>query len=307
MIVPSGFSMLSAKDEGVDQDTIDQLEKLKLDEQDINMLYTVFAEIDVDASATVSREEFYDFFQCEQDEFTDAVFRVLDVDNSGQVDFREFSLTLWNYLTFDRKSLALFAFSMFDEDKSRTMEKSEVCRLVKLVYGIGFNDNVRLKRVMEVLDLDGDGEVNADEFVLMCKQYPMLLWPAHAQQQMLRKRIIGDRFWWHVSKKRKAAFPGMTDIYEILKDDEAFNQTVGAPAGCSKTRMPYQIKQQLRHLGNEEWSRYVSATDVCSTAPITAWQPACWTTGWSFCSHGSTSKTGKICAIIPRSASSRKG
>ena len=86
-----------------------------------------------------------------------------------------------------------------------------------------------------------------------------------SKQQMLRKRIIGDRFWWHVSKKRKAAFPGMTDIYDILKDDEAFNQTISAPAGCSSKRMPYQIKQQLRHLGNEEWSRYVSATDAAES------------------------------------------
>ena len=99
------------------------------------MLYTVFAEIDTDASGTVSRDEFYDFFQVDKSEFTDGVFNVLDVDGSGQVDFREFALVLWNYLTFDKRTLALFAFSMYDIDKSRQLDKGEIRRLVKMVYG----------------------------------------------------------------------------------------------------------------------------------------------------------------------------
>ena len=72
---------------------------------------------------------------------------------------------------------------MYDTDKSRMLDKSEIRRLIKMIYGDRFADNARLRRVIEVLDLDGDGDVQQDEWVLMCKQYPMLLWPAHTQQQ----------------------------------------------------------------------------------------------------------------------------
>merc|ERR1719231_37289 len=98
----------------------------------------------------------------------------------------------------------------------------------------------------------------------------MLLWPAHTQQQLLRTRLIGDRFWWHVSKQRRAAFPGQIDIWEILQEDDPFDQlnkrAAAANGGASPitgSKMPRELKEKTG-LGDDEYKRYVEASNVAA-------------------------------------------
>ena len=50
-----------------------------------------------------------------------------------QVDFKEFSLVLWNYLSFSPSTLAVFAYGLADEDDSGILEKKEVVALIKVL------------------------------------------------------------------------------------------------------------------------------------------------------------------------------
>jgi hypothetical protein len=46
----------------------------------------------------------------------------MDEDQSGEIDFREFVVCIWNYCSFDLKSLVNFAFTLFDTDASGSLE-----------------------------------------------------------------------------------------------------------------------------------------------------------------------------------------
>ena len=39
---------------------------------------------------------------------------------------------------------------------------------------------------------------------------------AHKAQELLRKRVVGENFWWYVSQQRQRNFRGSTDIWSIL-------------------------------------------------------------------------------------------
>lgn len=53
-----------------------------------------------------------------------------------------------------------FAFFLYDVDESGKLEKEEVEDMVKAVYGEKFADDERVRRVLECLDANGDGEVS---------------------------------------------------------------------------------------------------------------------------------------------------
>jgi Ca2+-binding EF-hand superfamily protein len=79
--------------------------KLDLGSNDVNRLFSCFLEIDTDGSGEISLDEFYDHFKLPRSIFSDMAFSLMDEDKSGEIDFREFILTLWNYCSYDFKEL----------------------------------------------------------------------------------------------------------------------------------------------------------------------------------------------------------
>ena len=108
---------LSLKDPE-NEETMEYLSKLKLSKRDADLLYTVFCDIDLDKSGNINMKEFYKWFNMERTPFTDSIFTIMDQDKSDEVDFREFSMVLWNYLSFTTDGLAMFAFGLGDTDNS---------------------------------------------------------------------------------------------------------------------------------------------------------------------------------------------
>ena len=90
-----------------------------------------------------------------------------------------------------------FAFFLFDLDESGFLDMNEVESMVASVYGAHFADDERVKRVLDCLDANGDGEVSLSEWILFNKKYPMLLFPAYQLQEKLREKVIG-KWWWDV-------------------------------------------------------------------------------------------------------------
>ena len=54
------------------------------------------------------------------------LFQAIDKDGSGEIDFREFVVALWNYCTMGKSALTIFAFDLYDLDGSGEIELDEV-------------------------------------------------------------------------------------------------------------------------------------------------------------------------------------
>mmetsp|Transcript_10449 Transcript_10449/g.24342 ORF Transcript_10449/g.24342 Transcript_10449/m.24342 type:complete len:485 (-) Transcript_10449:138-1592(-) len=220
------------------------LEKLQMSKHDADLVFSAFRQIDIDDSGSISRREFYSWSGLEKSAFTEAIFKVLDADDSGEVDFKEFSLVLWNYLSFSPSTLAVFAYGLADEDDSGILEKKEVVALIKLVYGRDYETNSRLKSALRHLRLDEEGEVTKFEFIDMAKLQPLLLYPAYLAQGLLRERVVGNAFWYHISRERQRNFPGSADIWKILNEDNPWANFSGVEGGAVATKhVPEALKK----------------------------------------------------------------
>lgn len=101
------------------------------------------------------------------DEEIERMFRSVDTDNSGFIDYSEFVVAAMNekQLTTNEKLTA--AFKMFDKDGSGVISADEI----REVLGFGGNlDNKAIEHIIKQVDENGDGEISFEEFVTMMKK-----------------------------------------------------------------------------------------------------------------------------------------
>eukprot|EP00602_Paraphysomonas_sp_CaronLab_P004739 CAMPEP_0185021646 /NCGR_PEP_ID=MMETSP1103-20130426/4349_1 /TAXON_ID=36769 /ORGANISM="Paraphysomonas bandaiensis, Strain Caron Lab Isolate" /LENGTH=176 /DNA_ID=CAMNT_0027553299 /DNA_START=401 /DNA_END=931 /DNA_ORIENTATION=- len=154
------------------------------------------------------------------------VFSIMDNDGSGGINFHEFVLAIWNYLSLDVNSLARFSFKLYDTDSSQVMEKMEVEAMVACVYGTSAGTNDRVSKVLEKLQPEDGRSITCDEFIGFSKQYPLLLYPAFVMQNVLRRHIFGEAYWEAISVERARNMSDKT-IFDILKEEAQVEKKIG--------------------------------------------------------------------------------
>ena len=126
------------------------------------------------------------------------------------MDFTEFLLAVWNYCTFNKYSLIRFAFELYDEDQSGSIDIDEMTLMLKDVYGKkALRTSKQALHVLSKIKVLGGGLTNAAVieisyplFLDFCNKHPALLFPAFHLQLTLQTRIIGRRFWESLEKKK---------------------------------------------------------------------------------------------------------
>ena len=78
---------------------------MKLTRSEVLQMYKIFCKVDFDGSGYVDVVELLTLLDVERTRFTEHVFSVFDGDHTGQIDFREFVLAMWNYCTIGTVSL----------------------------------------------------------------------------------------------------------------------------------------------------------------------------------------------------------
>lgn len=164
----------------------------------------------------------------------------MDIDHSGKLNFNEYVVSTWNYLSSDMDILAAFAFSLFDLDDSKTLEVNEVRNMVKEVYG---GDMSRVQNVLGKLnnERNDDGQIGRVEFCQFSRKYPLLLFPAFAMQQALRRNIFGEDYWEKMTDLRNSLFYGMT-LFDII----AANRPNSPPPPSGPAPVPSPPKPTLK-------------------------------------------------------------
>ena len=74
-----------------------------------------------------------------------------------------------------------FAFMIFDEDGNGVITKGELTRILRANHMASNDSEVARKAdtIMAQADKDGDGVVTFDEFVIVSKKFPNILFPAY--------------------------------------------------------------------------------------------------------------------------------
>lgn len=123
--------------------------------------------------------------------FARHVFRTFDKDGSHSIDFGEFMMGLSMTCHGRKEDKLRWAFNMCDIDNSGTITESELTEIVRALSSMMRNDDdgdtgdnfddeedspeAISERLFLSMDIDGDGEITADEFVEAAKDDQTIL------------------------------------------------------------------------------------------------------------------------------------
>jgi len=178
---PTGASVVAqrnAKKTALDEFAKDN----NLKPESIKKAFKRFQSSDKDKSGMIDYTEFCEVLQVDPSPQGEKVFQLFDYEKSGQIDVREFLVALSNFSGAGKDDKLKFAFMVFDEDGNGMITKEELTKILKANHMASSDAEVARKAetILAQADKDGDGVVNFDEFVIVSKKFPNILFPAYS-------------------------------------------------------------------------------------------------------------------------------
>ena len=100
------------------------------------------------------------------------MLKAADTDGSGEIDYTEFLAATMDPKIFMREDYLKTAFKMFDKDGSGYIDAHEIAVFLKSKnFNLKEKNDPELlcKKAIQNVDLNGDGQIDYDEFVRMMK------------------------------------------------------------------------------------------------------------------------------------------
>ena len=139
----------------------------RLTDSEVKKLKDAFQKIDVNGDGMLTLEELKNAINLNPEVHVmniEQIFKTIDTDNSGVINYTEFLAASIDKRIYLQEDKLRDAFKLFDEDKSGKISKSEISKVLKFK-----KSGTEMTKLFEKYDLNGDGEIDFDEFLNMMK------------------------------------------------------------------------------------------------------------------------------------------
>ena len=140
----------------------------RLSEEEVKNLKATFQSIDENGDGMLSLEELKNAVaKADKIDFgnVEEIFKAIDTDNSGVIDYTEFIAASLEKKTYLQESKLKDAFKLFDKDGSGKVSKKEITSILNCE-----KDSDYIDKLFEKYDLNKDGEIDFDEFSKLMRE-----------------------------------------------------------------------------------------------------------------------------------------
>jgi Ca2+-binding EF-hand superfamily protein len=264
---------------------------LNFTRSDFRRLLQIFQSMDRDHSGSIVLKELLLYMKMDDSDFMDRAFSLFDDDASGEIDFGEFVVCTWNYCTEDRQSLLMFAFDLYDNDKSGFMSKEELKQLMYDVFGRVTNKFIRSQIVKINASIDklevsrkARSGLSFQDFSKLTKSYPSLLSSCYELHRQIQNRYLGVHFWEKLAAK-SIFFNGATMSVGEFKNKVSWIFVFGhicAVCVCSFLCLQQLFKELLRSqaVGSAKRQQLNTSVSAAIVNPPSISKPAVNGSNW---------------------------
>jgi Ca2+-binding EF-hand superfamily protein len=157
------------------------LEGERLTAYDLNYVSSRFEGIDKLNRGSINYTDMLRGLQMNDSEPTKQVFASFDREGAGEIDWKEFVVGLSQFAEMSREDRVRFAFTMYDRNKSGTIDREELTRIVRSTAPSWTQPQWVIRRVDELyesLSLQKDSDIDLETFFILAEEYPELIAPA---------------------------------------------------------------------------------------------------------------------------------
>jgi len=148
--------------------------------ESIKRAHRRFQVLDKKKSGVVDYTEFCEVLQVEPSVQCEEVFKMYDYNRSGLIDAKELLIALANFTGAGKDDKMKFAFMLHDEESTGSITHRELVKILRANHMAKTEAEVSRKAetIIAQCDKHNDGIITFDEFVVVSKKFPNILFPA---------------------------------------------------------------------------------------------------------------------------------
>ena len=183
-----------------------------LKKKDVAMFWKTFRKFDKERVGIITLETFFsEICKSERNLFGDAIFDLIDTEDTANIEFGEFVQGVCTFAMFQVVDVLRFSFFIFDKDKNGYIDRDELELFVRTLHDGGVQGNIM--HALKSVDFNGDGKFDFGEFSALHEKFPTVLYPAFRLQTEMMANVMGSS-WWN-SKKAELAFIKESEIKKL--------------------------------------------------------------------------------------------
>lgn len=148
--------------------------------ESIKRAHRRFQVLDKKKSGVMDYTEFCEVLQVEPSAQCENVFKMYDYNRSGLIDAKELLIALANFTGAGKDDKMKFAFMLYDEESTGSITHRELVKILRANHMAKTEAEVSRKAetIIAQCDKRNDGIITFDEFVVVSKKFPNILFPA---------------------------------------------------------------------------------------------------------------------------------
>lgn len=148
--------------------------------ESIKRAHRRFQVLDKKKSGVMDYTEFCEVLQVEPSVQCEEVFKMYDYNRSGLIDAKELMIALANFTGAGKDDKMKFAFMLHDEGSTGSITHRELVKILRANHMAKTEAEVARKAetIIAQCDKRNDGIITFDEFVVVSKKFPNILFPA---------------------------------------------------------------------------------------------------------------------------------
>ena len=213
----SGLSKNVSESQEVSEYVANVMLQYNVKPKHMKRLRSLFKSYDSSKSGLWTVSEFSSLLQIYPDSIVspslEALVKLGSSSRDGRLSFEDFVVAVASFCALTREEILQFIYIVIDSNRSGILDKEELFAF--------YSSSVRLKRkhdqrqliyqpnYVQALERFREGKWTSlafEEFCLMCDLFPHLIFPTVRFQDLLRRSVLGSRFWSAWDKERRTIF-----------------------------------------------------------------------------------------------------
>ena len=217
---------------GEDKYAATTFRRVDLHDEDLNKLYTIFLKIleKNPYPKHVDPESICHYFGLKDSDFVVKLFDAVDFDASDSIDFKEFTLGLWNFLSLPMFRMPALLFYVYDSLKCNLIDMMTLKSMLEATHAVKLSPlTVSLNNVLKSAHINNTKNgVDSAKFRSMCIDEPLIIKPILELQNKMRKKIVGTGFWKKLELRRtnniRADIRDVNYVYIVNEETEVWRK-----------------------------------------------------------------------------------